>query len=203
MTPSDIFLADYCKPQMLGAFIDLSLCDEIINFFEDPQTPKIKSNASNYLPEVSVKIRDGMESSLVHNNKLQEKYISELLKVLNLYKEHFPEVDRVIQTWGLTELIKVQKTSHPDQAFHALHTEATGPENCKRVLVFMTYLNDIDDGGETDFPNQQIKIKPKKGLTVIWPAHFGYPHRGLVSPTQTKYVVTGWFSFIPNNKNNV
>jgi hypothetical protein len=64
----------------------------------------------------------------------------------------------------------------------------------------MTYLNDVDDGGETFFYYQDLKIKPKKGLTLIWPVDWTHTHCGIVSPTQTKYIVTGWISFEPHHQ---
>ena len=60
----------------------------------------------------------------------------------------------------------------------------------------MTYLNDVTEGGETEWYYQKLKIKPKKGLTVIWPADWTYQHRGIPSKTHHKYIITGWFSFI-------
>ena len=62
-------------------------------------------------------------------------------------------------------------------------------------MVFMTYLNDVTDGGETEFYHQQLKIKPKKGLTVIWPAGYTHVHRGITSNTETKYIATGWYGY--------
>ena len=67
---------------------------------------------------------------------------------------------------------------------------------CNRHLVFMTYLNDVNNGGETEFLNQRIKFKPQKGLTLVWPADWTHSHRGLVSLTETKYITTGWLNFI-------
>ena len=52
----------------------------------------------------------------------------------------------------------------------------------------------IDQGG-TEFYYQNMTIQPKKGLTVIWPADWTHTHRGIVSPTQEKYIITGWFSY--------
>jgi hypothetical protein len=60
----------------------------------------------------------------------------------------------------------------------------------------MTYLNDIKEGGETEWFHQKLKIKPEKGLTVIWPAEWLYLHRGCVAKKETKYIITGWISFI-------
>jgi len=59
----------------------------------------------------------------------------------------------------------------------------------------MTYLNTVEDGGETEFFHQQRSISPQKGLTVIWPADWTHTHRGVPSPTETKYIITGWFNF--------
>ena len=59
----------------------------------------------------------------------------------------------------------------------------------------MTYLNDINDGGETEFLYQNIKIKPRKGLTLIWPADWTFTHRGNFAPSEEKYIVTGWFNY--------
>ena len=59
----------------------------------------------------------------------------------------------------------------------------------------MTYLNDVNDGGETEFIHQGMQIHPEKGKTLIWPADWTHTHRGIPSPTETKYIVTGWFNF--------
>ena len=47
----------------------------------------------------------------------------------------------------------------------------------QRALAWMVYLNDVEEGGETEFLYQQLKIKPSKGRVVIWP-------RTIYSPTQ-------------------
>ena len=67
-----------------------------------------------------------------------------------------------------------------------------------RAWTFMTYLNDIPGpGGETEFLFQDIRIKPRSGLTLIWPADFTHTHRGIVS-TDPKYIITGWLE-MPNS----
>ena len=60
----------------------------------------------------------------------------------------------------------------------------------------MIYLNDVTDGGQTYFPQQRRKIKPRVGDLYVWPAYFTHPHKGLISKTQTKYIATGWCHFI-------
>ena len=64
----------------------------------------------------------------------------------------------------------------------------------------MVYLNDVEEGGETEFLYQQLKIKPSKGRVVIWPGSFTHLHRGN-PPMSTKYIATGWFAFIGGMEN--
>ena len=104
--------------------------------------------------------------------------------------------DLIVEKWSIIESINVQKYI-PGQWYKKWHCERGNPKikNLTRFLVFMTYLNDVDDEGETEFLYQNIKVKPQKGKTLIWPVDWTHAHKGIPSRTQTKYIVTGWFSF--------
>ena len=56
-------------------------------------------------------------------------------------------------------------------------------------------MNTVNDGGETEWPIQGVKIKPEKGLTVFWPTDWTHMHKGIVSPTEHKYITSGWYEF--------
>ncbi|MFT6896948.1 MAG: hypothetical protein ACJA13_001353 [Paraglaciecola sp.] len=64
-----------------------------------------------------------------------------------------------------------------------------------RILLFMFYLNDVDEGGETEFYYQNRAIKPKQGSMVIAPAYFTHTHRGNVPVSNDKYILTSWVLF--------
>lgn len=68
-------------------------------------------------------------------------------------------------------------------------------EALHRILLFMFYLNDVDEGGETDFYYQDVSIKPKAGRMVIAPAYFTHTHRGNVPVSDDKYILTSWILF--------
>jgi len=68
-----------------------------------------------------------------------------------------------------------------------------------RNLLFMFYLNDVDEGGETEFYYQNAKIKPKAGRMVIAPAGFTHTHKGNVPVSNDKYILTSWVLFNPAN----
>jgi hypothetical protein len=52
-----------------------------------------------------------------------------------------------------------------------------GGQGASRHLVFMTYLNDVDDEGGTEFFHQKLVVQPRKGLTLVWPADWTFMHR--------------------------
>ena len=64
-----------------------------------------------------------------------------------------------------------------------------------RVLLFMFYLNDVNEGGSTDFHYQNKSIQPKAGSMVIAPAYFTHTHRGAVPISNDKYILTSWVLF--------
>ena len=63
----------------------------------------------------------------------------------------------------------------------------------------MTYLNDVSDGGETEFPYYNLKVTPEKGKTLIWPSEWTHAHRGCIVKKGPKYIITGWMHFPYNN----
>ncbi len=78
--------------------------------------------------------------------------------------------------------------------FKKWHSERSNFQNQSRQLVFMTYLNSLSEGGETEFFYQKVKIKPTKGLTLLWPSDFTHTHRGVPATNDTKIIATGWIT---------
>ena len=88
--------------------------------------------------------------------------------------------------------LKLQKTL-PTEGYHAWHIEhGKGYENEPRAFVFSIYLNDVEEGGETEFLHFSKRVKPKTGRIVIWPAAFPYVHRGNPPLSGEKYILTSW-----------
>ena len=78
--------------------------------------------------------------------------------------------------------------------YNTWHSERENLASSHRVLAWMTYLNDVESGGHTDFLHYDLSLKPEKGKTVIWPAEWTHAHRG--NPVESeKYIITGWFHF--------
>jgi len=88
--------------------------------------------------------------------------------------------------------LKIQKTL-PTEGYHVWHIEhGKGHGYSDRAFVFSIYLNDVEEGGETEFLHFSKRVKPKKGRIVIWPAAFPYVHRGNPPLSGEKYILTSW-----------
>ena len=83
----------------------------------------------------------------------------------------------------------------PGQHFKKIHSERLSIDDLHRIFAFMTYLNDVEEGGSTYFSHYDLEIQPRKGLTLIWPAEWTHAHRGNILRKGSKYIITGWINF--------
>lgn len=89
---------------------------------------------------------------------------------------------------------KLQKTE-VGQGYHLWHCEHGSKDQSRRLLAYIVYLNDVEEGGETEFLYQHKRVKPKQGTVVIFPAGFTHTHRGNPPLSNTKYIMTGWIEY--------
>jgi hypothetical protein len=177
-----------------GWFIDESICQGVIDYFENNKQLHLQGTTTGGVDETVKKSTDlGMQV----NDDLPialKSYFDAQYEVLNEYKKLFPQLDKLIGRWTITEGANIQKYL-PNEGYFAVHCENLTIASSSRMLVFSTFLNNVDDGGETEFPDEQLRVKAEAGLTIFFPPAWTHPHRGIVSPTQTKYIITGWYSF--------
>jgi prolyl 4-hydroxylase len=64
-----------------------------------------------------------------------------------------------------------------------------------RYLVMMWYLNDVEVGGETEFPHLNLTIKPEAGRLLIFPPYWMYQHQGLPPVSGDKYILSTYLLF--------
>lgn len=183
--------------------VDKDTCTGLIELFE-------KANSGGHTQEG----RTGLEIDRKRKDSLDlnSTYLSDELKkgyeiTLNNYFQHLNSAySKYIKRY---EELKYPKTYHngivsyniqrynPNgQAYHAWHYESPHPLVCNRVLAWMSYLNTVKKGGETEFKYYNLKVSPQQGTTLIWPASFTHTHRGLTAPKETKYIITGWFELL-------
>ena len=80
--------------------------------------------------------------------------------------------------------------------FDAIHHVAN------RYLVLLWYLNDVEEGGETRFPQLEYKVEARAGRLLMFPPYWMYQHEGRPPISGDKYILSTYLLFIdPRNPN--
>ena len=107
-------------------------------------------------------------------------------------KSILPEVDG---TLTINSLTLRRYNSKKDGGYHIPHFDAMPSyssylhEKSKRVVTVTFYLNDIDHGGETEFPLLNKVFRPKRGRMLMFPPYYTHLHYGRRAP-KDKYIIT-------------
>ena len=127
------------------------------------------------------------ELNMTHDFNDFYKYLNQTL--IRQYTRRVPHVGIPVSHEG-----KIQQTL-PGEGYHIWHAEWSRDVS-KRQLAWTLFLNDVDEGGELEFLHQGIRLKPRKGDFVIWPAYFTHLHRGNPPISGEKWIATGWYEQI-------
>ena len=180
------------RPFIAGWYSDdHSLLDSLLDY---TQTGLDRKPAVSSKGAVNTNIKHGWDSRLDVNVDLHAQYKQHLQSVLDLYIALYPYSNR--QSAFDLEYPTLCQHYPRSGGYKVWHCErASKGHDSARHLVFMTYLNTLDDGG-TEFLHQNILVKAERGLTIIWPCDWTFTHRGQISQTSEKMVVTGWLRFV-------
>ena len=186
------------NPNFIGSWKmdNIRLCDEIIDMFEknsDKHVPGMLNRVGiNKERKVTVEIPVRPIDIKRSNNKLLIEYFDHLSNCVYEYCSNWDVLKNFKKFHiGVFNLQKYELDGH----FSFPHMERDSMSTQHRYFAFMTYLNDVDEGGETVFPYYDITIKPKKGTTLIWPSDWTHTHYGDVVKSNEKYIVTGWIEY--------
>jgi len=176
-------------------------CEEIINWFESNEDLYTNghilvgyqdSGLENSIVDKTVK--DSTDINCVFSSEFppSEIIFPVLAECLFKYVDKFPFM-KGISEFQVDRTYNIQRY-YPNQGFFQEHCE-NSCKNDARIAAWSLYLNDVEDGGETLYTMYDLKVKAKAGRLCIFPAYWTHSHKGITSPTQTKYIATGWFSF--------
>ncbi|MDA0225643.1 MAG: 2OG-Fe(II) oxygenase [Proteobacteria bacterium] len=83
----------------------------------------------------------------------------------------------------------------PGEYYH-WHVDAGPGAFSTRQLVAIWYLNDVaGPGGETEFPLQDVLVRPAQGKLLLFPPFWTHVHRGVTLQAGVKYIATTWICF--------
>jgi hypothetical protein len=181
--------------------LDSNECLELISYYESMAEIDLAIEHTGYSQSPShigrkdktVFMLDKSIISIPETSSLLKNFLPKFWACYNDYASEYSSIQD-IKKIGM-HMIRFQKTS-PGGGFHYWHFENGGFEASSRVIAFQIYLNDILDGGETEFLYYSRRIKPESGKLIIWPAGFTHTHRGNPPLKDNKYLLTGWLYII-------
>jgi prolyl 4-hydroxylase len=179
----------YIRPIVIENFLSDKECDRIIEY------SKNKLSDSKTVGGLDKKTRNSRQHWINKNDKL----------VKHIYKNASEKFK-----FSLENTEDFQVVNYKNKQFFNQHYDACCDKNkhCldfiknggQRVLTILIYLNDEFTGGETHFPNLNLKIKPKKGKAVIFyslatdtnKCHPYALHAGLPIKNGEKWIANIW-----------
>lgn len=116
-------------------------------------------------------------------------------KYFDLYKKEYGVLESTENVIGFKGKIKIQKTL-PGEGYHVWHCEQCTVNTSTRLFLVILYLNDVAEGGETEFLYQHKRVAARQGTLMICPGNFTHTHRGNPPLTGVKYIMNTWVEFI-------
>jgi prolyl 4-hydroxylase len=93
----------------------------------------------------------------------------------------------------LAELVIKRYRPNGEENFQP-HFDSLG-DVANRYLVFLWYLNDVAEGGETVFVDLDVSVSPKAGRLLVFPPYWMYQHAGRAPISGEKYILSTYLLF--------
>jgi len=75
------------------------------------------------------------------------------------------------------------------------HVDVVDHGTARRFLSILIWLNDVRDGGETDFPLWRQALRPSAGSLLLFPPMWPWLHAGRTPRSGPKYVLTTFLHY--------
>jgi hypothetical protein len=169
------------------------LCEEIVARFEAEPRQHASVVGGGGVSEARPELRTGtMLSAAPHKSpdwKALVKRVSPAFQeTLKLYAAKYTGLRMVMEGEGLALTIPLIERVEPGQGFKWHYDQSA--QFWQRVLAGLLYLRTVDDGGQTEFADQQCKIQPVAGKILLFPPYWTHVHRGVTPGSGTKYVMS-------------
>jgi hypothetical protein len=167
-----------------------ALCREIIERFE--------RDTRQYRSRTAAGEGTGRQGTMVNMSEpgwedLKRQVVDACIARMHDYAGRHSALEFILRWEDVQLSSPVIERVGPGQEF-SWHIDSGPKQTYQRFLSALTYLNDIKDGGCTEFPDQGLNLAPKAGTMVIFPPFWMFPHRGAPPLETAKYKMTAYFT---------
>ena len=187
------------------------LCNKLIKLFDNNKTRTFDSGMAKIAHDpdhlqhnptftndlhYNKKIRNSKELILgwddPHTNLLMEEITKNLDPLIVKYMKSHPQIVKELTNsyWEVGHILKY----NPKEGLYDFHEDNDGEAISERVISIIVYLNDVEEGGETEFWYMNTPpVKPKKGNVLLFPSGWMHRHKGNIPISNSKYILVIWF----------
>lgn len=172
-------------------------CNKVIDLFEQSKTNTFDDERKSFT-ELDIEGKEEFKDIKETYIRVLKQNLQHFMKEVNIEKHHLPPLIDM-------ENIRIKKYVANDKDVFKDHVDvlrSQGP-SAKRFLVFIMYLSDVEEGGETSIPRYKIKCKPKAGKLLMFPPFWTHPHQGEKVIKGTKYQIMTYLHYGDINDNNI
>jgi len=172
--------------------LDHATCAEIIRLFEEDPERQFQRGRQNTWVEYLITRNPRPEW-----RDIERRLVDNMLEHLRAYAS-LPAADMLARKAPRAfEHLKIKKYEAGQAEPHhfPLHVDAFDHKTSVRMLAFVWYLNDVEEGGETAFPVLGQAIQPRAGRLIMMPPMWMYAHCGEPPVSGSKYIVTSYLNF--------
>jgi hypothetical protein len=177
------------------------LMDKVINVLDNPLKFKVvRELTSKDIQEANGFERKDTQLYLgYYDVHLMHELHDYIIPILEKYVDAY-DLNHGGDTKMYASEIKAQKTV-AGGGYHRWHYEHSfsSTDDLSRVFAWIIYLNDVEEGGETEFLYQGIRQPAKRNTLVAFPAFYTHTHRGNPPLKEDKYILTGWVHYHREN----
>jgi hypothetical protein len=158
-------------------------CAYYINLINTkPQFPgKVFDNNESTLKQ---QVKDSVEINLSECREEVPFLLSTLQDVLVMYEE---SVGYYVPTTHCESICG--RLYKKREGKYEKHIDTGNPSASSRTLAVLIYLNTVEEGGETEFPNLNTKVKPVAGRVLCFPPYWMFVHKGNIPISHNKYII--------------
>ena len=167
-------------------------CDKLIGMFEDQENLKQKTVHPEFRSFTELNFFDPQLGSEFEEASMY------LLGKVSEYVESYRRHNNIVffPSQCHNEEVRMKKYVAGSEDDFKYHADVGDYASARRFLVCFFYLNTVEEGGQTAFPDYNTSIEAKKGRLAIFPPFWTHPHSGQPAISNDKYIVGTYLHYM-------
>ena len=168
-------------------------CTGLIEWFEilDESNQLVQTKLEGHREFDEANLNDFREQTL----KMQLDVYKRFDDILEKYKQDVKIHEKALPEKSVWEELRIKRYRSGRGNFLD-HVDVGDSISARRFLVFFVYLNDVAEGGGTEFPELDLTISPECGKLLVFPSIWTFLHRGNIPISNDKYILGSYKHYV-------